>query len=69
MAKIDGGTKDRGSKIFAICELEGVRQSTGDGFRSTVGDGNGGDADGDGEVREERVLTGYECLLSDKAET
>jgi len=54
-AKIDGGTKDRGSKIFAICELEGVRQLTGEGFGSTVGDGNGGDAGGDGEVREERV--------------
>ena len=68
VAKIDGGTKDRGSKNLAICELEGVRQLTGDGFRSTVGDGSDGEAGGDGEVREERVLTGYECLLSDGAE-
>ena len=75
VAKIDGGTKEKGSSIFAICELERVRQSIGDGFRSTVGDGDGGDDDDGGdvdweeEVGEERMLTGYECLLSEDTET
>lgn len=72
-AKMDGGTNDMGSNIFAICELEGVRRSTGDGFGFTVGDGGDGSDDGgvdlDEEVGEERVLTGYECLLSEMAET
>ena len=59
VAKIDGGTNDKGSKSFAICELEGVRHLM------DVGD-DGGDIDLDGEVGKERVLTGYECLLSEK---
>jgi hypothetical protein len=57
-----GGTNDRGSRIFEICESdEGVRR--GDGFVLIIGD-----VDLDAEVGEARVLTGYECLLSEKAE-
>ena len=73
VAKIDGGTNEKGSSIFAICESEGVRRSIGDGFRSTVGDDgdddDNGDVELDAEMGGERVLTGYECLLGEKGET
>lgn len=55
--------------MFAICESEGIRHSTGDGFGSAVGDDGDGSVEFGEEVGEERVLTGYECLLSETAET
>jgi len=52
-----GGTNDRGSSIFAICESEGVRQ--GDGFGPTIGD-DADDVDLDAEVGEGRVRSVFE---------
>jgi len=60
VAKIDGGTNDRGSKIFVICELEGIRHG---GFSSVVGDGG---VDLSVDAGEERVRSDFEKgLLSE----
>lgn len=61
---MDGGTNDKGSKIFVMCGSEGVRH---DSFSSVAGDV--GDVDLDVDAEEERVLTGYECLLREMGET